>query len=189
MSETAEQAAMPHISGPTILLSSGAYFNYETPWLSDFTIRDIAKGLSNTCRFGGQCPRFYSVAEHSVLMSHCVADEFAFEALMHDAAEAFICDMPKPLKMLLPDYRLVEDRVEAAVATRFGFPEKKTPAVKEMDIRMLAAEQQQVMGNSHTWHHTHGLSAAPITVQFWSPQEAETEFLSQFYALSARRAA
>ena len=176
---------MLHINGPTILLSSGVYFNYEEPAESDFSIADIAKGLSNTCRFGGQCPRFYSVAEHSVLMSHCVAEYLAFEALMHDAAEAFICDLPKPLKMLLPDYKVVEDRVEAAISARFGYPATMTPAVKEMDIRMLAAEQQQVMGNNHNWHHTHGLEAAPVTVNFWSPDVAEIEFLNRFKQLAS----
>jgi uncharacterized protein len=178
---------MPHINGPTILLSSGVYFNYEHPDQSAFSIGDIAKGLSNTCRFGGQCPRFYSVAEHCVLMSDCVPADLAFEALMHDAAEAFICDMPKPLKMLLPDYKVVEGRVEAAMAARFQIPAKMTPAVKEMDIRMLAAEQQQVMGNSHKWHHTHGLEAAPVKVEFWSPEMAEMQFLARFKELAPQQ--
>jgi hypothetical protein len=173
----------PHIEGPTILLSSGVYFNYETPASSDFSIYDIAKGLSNTCRFGGQCQRFYSVAEHSVLMSRCVAHSLAFEALMHDAAEAFICDIPKPLKMMLPDYRRIEARVEQAVSVRFGYPSAMTSSVKEMDIRMLAAEQLQVMGNSYQWHHTHGLSPAPVTIEFWEPERAAREFLERFREL------
>ena len=172
-----------HVEGPTILLSSGVYFNYETPEQSDFSVYDIARGLSNTCRFGGQCASFYSVAEHSVLMSECVAEEHAFEALMHDAAEAFICDMPKPLKMLLPDYQSVEARVEHAISERFGYPRTMTAAVKQMDIRMLAAEQLQVMGNSHQWHHTHGMAPAPVTIEFWDPETAFAAFMRRFWQL------
>jgi hypothetical protein len=175
---------MSHNNGPTILLSSGVYFNYDRPDQSNFSIGDIAKGLSNTCRFGGQCQRFYSVAEHCVLMSDCMPADLAFQALMHDAAEAFICDMPKPLKMMLPDYMAVEDRVEAAIADRFGLPAKMSPAVKEMDIRMLAAEQQQVMGNNHKWRYTYELEAAPVKVKFWSPEMAEMRFLARFKDLA-----
>ncbi|MEP2977997.1 MAG: hypothetical protein ABJO86_00840 [Lentilitoribacter sp.] len=175
---------MTHINGPTILLSSGVYFNYEQPHTSDFSIIDIAKGLSNTCRFGGQSPRYYSVAEHCVLMSRVVGHAFSFEALMHDAAEAFICDMPKPLKQLLPDYKVVEDRVEAAICERYNLPVKISSSVKNMDIRMLAAEQTQVMGNSHDWAHTHGLEAAPVTIEFWEPLEAYAKFLERFKQLN-----
>src|SRR5262245_14828098 len=75
--------------GPTIMLYSGAWFDFLAPSESAFTIEDIAHGLSNICRYSGQCKRFYSVAEHSLLVSE-VAEGFEFAALLHDAAEAFI---------------------------------------------------------------------------------------------------
>lgn len=169
----------------TIAISSGHYFDYKHPAQSEFTINDIAKGLSNTCRFGGQCERFYSVAEHSVIMSKIIGQELAFAALMHDAPEAFIGDIPKPLKVMLPDYQKIEDEVEAAVLGRFGVQLPLHPRIKELDRKMLAAEQQQVMGSSDKWHWTHGEHPAEINVQFWSPEEANRRFLERAFFLQS----
>lgn len=90
--------------GPTLMLASGNRFDLLDPEASEFDIFDIAHGLANVCRYAGQCRSFYSVAEHSILVSEIVPS-FAFEALMHDAAEAFIGDITRPLKALLPEYR------------------------------------------------------------------------------------
>ena len=110
------------ISGPTILLRSGNYFDLQDPSASRFEVTDIAHALSNICRFTGHTQRFYSVAEHSVICSHMVPPEDAMAALMHDASEAFIGDVSTPLKSLLPDYKSVERRVEQAVWSRLGLP-------------------------------------------------------------------
>jgi 5'-deoxynucleotidase YfbR-like HD superfamily hydrolase len=131
--------------GPTILLQSGTYFDLLDPFTSDFTIQDIAHGLSLTCRFAGQCREFYSVAEHSWHASQLVADEFKLAALMHDAAEAFLGDVTRPLKSLLPEYQRIERNVEAAVADRFGINGMDSDAVKRADLAMLAAEQEAMM--------------------------------------------
>lgn len=172
------------IKGNTILLASGEYFDYVQPNLSRFTIYDIAQGLSNTCRFSGQCPRFYSVAEHSVHVSHLVPDHLAFEALMHDAAEAFICDIPKPLKLLLPDYKIIEDRVEAAIAYQFGLILPLDPAIKAADRVMLATEQGQLMDNDHSWRDMCGARPSPaITIRALDPPAARELFLERFFDL------
>lgn len=83
--------------GPMIMLASGAYFDLLDPWGSEFTIEDVAHGLAHTCRYAGQCREFYSVAEHSINVAD-VSDGFEIEALLHDAAEAFIGDVTRPLK-------------------------------------------------------------------------------------------
>jgi len=80
---------------------SGKKFSYQFATADDIDIEDIANALSNICRFAGHLPEFYSVAQHSVLVSQIVPPEFAFEALMHDAAEAYCQDIPAPLKALL----------------------------------------------------------------------------------------
>jgi 5'-nucleotidase len=101
--------------GPTIMLQSGAWFDFRAPKSSNFTIEDIAHGLANICRYAGQCRKFYSVAEHSILVSE-VAVGFELEALLHDAAEAFMGDITRPLKQMLPEYKKIEDEVETAIS-------------------------------------------------------------------------
>lgn len=177
------------IVGPTILLASGNYFDFLEPEKSDFTIEDIATGLSNTCRFAGQCSRFYSVAQHSVIVSHYVPEALAFAGLMHDAAEAFIGDVTKPLKDILPDYRALEERVEAAVLGRFGLPQKMPTEVKEIDVVMLATEQGQLMRNRDDWNYTRGRKALNIAIPPMGPREAKAKFLARFAALTAAPAA
>ncbi len=178
-----------HIVGPTILLHGGTYFDFLDPENSEFTIDDIAHALSMLCRFNGQCGRFYSIAEHSVYVSRFVPPELAFAGLMHDAAEAFIGDVSRPLKDLLPEYRAIERHVEAAVLGRFGLPATMHPAVKEIDIAMLATEQRQLMRNRDDWDYTRGRKPLPVTIAGWSPEEAKDAFLARFSDLSGRAAA
>jgi hypothetical protein len=108
---------------PTIRLQSGATLDFRNPRSSDFTIDDIAHGLSNICRYAGQCNYFYSVAEHSLFVSEMAAPTLKLVALMHDAAEAFVGDVSAPLKQLLPEYRRIEATVQGAILARFGLPE------------------------------------------------------------------
>src|SRR5258707_6177159 len=105
--------------GPSIMLQSGAWFDFVAPHSSPFTIEHIAVGLAHICRYSGQCNGFYSVAEHSLLVSD-TAVGFELEALMHDAAEAFLGDITRPLKQMLPDYKRIEGEVERAIFSRFG---------------------------------------------------------------------
>ena len=171
------------IVGPTMLLFSGEYFDLLAPETSSFAIEDIAHGLAMTCRFGGQCRRYYSVAEHSVHTSRAVSKETAFAALMHDAHEAFVGDVIKPLKDILPDYRAVEDRIEAAVLARFGLNLPLPAEVVEADVAMLATEQVQLMRNRDDWDYTRGRKPLPVMLQFWSPEEAKYHFLARFHEI------
>lgn len=120
-----------------IMLASGALFDLLDPEGSEFTLYDIAHGLGRVCRFAGHTNRFYSVAEHCYHVSRLVLSEaeylanqgmwhddielefLARAALIHDGTEAFIGDVTRPLKALLPDYKVVEARVELAIANRF----------------------------------------------------------------------
>jgi hypothetical protein len=166
-----------------IILSSGATFDFDDPWTSEFTIQDIAHGLSNVCRFAGQCRVFYSVAEHSVLVSE-VATGYEYQALMHDAAEAFIGDITRPLKQLLPEYRRIEAEIERAVFARFGVPTPIPQEVKRADLSVLAAEQAQLLSpGADGWARTAGVVPAPIVVRNLLPTEAEQRFLGRFSQL------
>lgn len=172
-----------HIVGPTILLAGGTYFDLLDPENSEFTIADVARGLSNTCRFAGQSAGFYSVAEHAVHVSRIVPPEDAYAGLMHDAAEAFIGDVSKPLKDLLPEYRAIERRIEAAVFARFGVPTPMPASVKGADVRMLAAEQHQVMRNRDGWGYTRGYEPAAVEVLGLMPDAAMALFLDRYAEL------
>lgn len=171
--------------GPTILLKSGNYFDLLDPFASRFGIQDIAHGLSLTCRFAGQCKQFYSVAEHSWHASFLVAPEFKLAALMHDAAEAFLGDVTRPLKSLLPEYKRIEANVEAAIAERFAIVGMHSDAVKRVDASLLAAEQEAMMPpHADAWAVLSGVIPAPVTFRYWTPPQARDAFLDRIVALS-----
>jgi len=133
-------------SGLWMQTFSGLAFTPSDPRGDQIVLEDIAQGLANTARYCGQTRRFYSVAEHSVHLARYALDHFkdvrlARGALMHDAAEAYICDIPRPLKALLPGYKQIEARVEAVIADRFGLTALMDPRVKELDDRILEDER------------------------------------------------
>lgn len=170
-------------TGPMIMLASGKWFDFLDPHGSDFDIEDIAHGLSNVCRYAGQCQHFYSVAEHSLLVSQQV-EEYAYEALLHDAAEAFMGDITRPLKQLVPEFKRIEAEIEDAITSRFSMRRDYRKAVKHADLQVLAAEQLQIMApGCADWAREANIKPAPITVRSLSPDDARQEFLSQFYKL------
>lgn len=177
---------MKKISGPSILMRDGKYFNLLEPDKSEVSIEVIAHALSNICRFTGQCSRFYSVAEHSVHASHHVEPGFEFEALMHDTPESLIGDVSKPLKAQLPDYQVIEARVEHSLASRFGFTVPMPAAVKKVDLQMLVTEQIQLMDNHDEWVYALGAEPLDIDLPCWHPQLARRKFLQRYNELKGR---
>jgi len=179
------QVAVKMKSGPSIMLASGNWFDLLDPWNSEFSIEDIAQGLANICRYSGQCVRFYSVAEHSIHVSDTV-DEFKLEALLHDATEAFLGDITRPLKQLLPQYQEIEKSVEDAIFSRFGLEKSSKTMIKAADLSVLAAEQRQVMPiGTDYWTDGSGIQSANICVEFLSPSVARDRFLAKYSTLTS----
>lgn len=125
-----------------IATSTGKHIYFVNITPDQICIEDIARGLSNTCRFAGQMENFYSVAQHSVYVSQIVPPEYALEALLHDATEAYMGDITSPLKAMLPDYKAIEKRVDTAIRGRFGLPLVMTMDVHHADLVMLATERR-----------------------------------------------
>jgi len=153
------------------------------PRADEICIEDIAHSLSMQCRYGGHCQRFYSVAEHSVIMARFVSPANALWALLHDASEAYLADVPRPLKRHLAGYKDAEAAVMAAVCDRFGLPNEMPAEVHAADNRILADEIRQNMSPME-WHGKHD-NPLRMMLRFWPPEKAEAEFLDWFYHLTA----
>ncbi|TPM59363.1 hypothetical protein FJ959_08740 [Mesorhizobium sp. B2-2-4] len=147
-------------------------------------IEDIAHSLSLQCRYAGHCNRFYSVAEHSVLIANWIwwhgsaADALA--GLLHDATEAYLVDMPRPVKRSMHEYRLHEAALWKVIAKRFGLAEEMPALVHEADNRIISDELVNM--RPMDWHAKHN-NPLGIELRFWSHQEAEAAFLGTYERL------
>mgnify|MGYP000388870879 CR=1 FL=1 len=162
---------------------SGLAFDYDDPKPGQIDIRDIAHALGRMTRFVGHTHGFYSVAEHSVhaarLLRH-VDTEHARAALMHDAHEAYVVDLPSPLKRLLPDYRAMEAKAAAAVRKRFGLPVEMPPEVKRADDVLLASEAEVLQGPGERERHFKERPLHGWKPRCWSHEVAKDRFLAMF---------
>lgn len=169
--------------GDWLATYSGVRYYPGDPRSSDVRITDIARALSKICRFAGHCDPFYSVAEHSVLVSQAVPERHARQALMHDATEAYLVDIPRPVKTLLgPEYGRLEDLNWAAICGRFLLDPVMHESVKWADNAVLFTERAALFPtNSPKWDWDH--AAAAVTVRALSPDAAYDAFLTRFYEL------
>ncbi len=178
--------------GEWVQTCTGRQFWPADPRPEDIDPIDIAHHLSLLCRFGGACKNLYSVAEHSVYVSRLVPPEHAVWALLHDAAEAYLGDIVRPLKrMLYPQYAEMEEAVLLAIARRFNLPTYAPSiipeCVKEWDDRLLLTEQAQLMAPPPMpW----GVLGEPIAnLHIWcdTPAVAEATFLNRWQELGGWR--
>src|SRR4051794_3312144 len=143
----------PPSPGPYLQTVSGRYVNPFEPDPEQIDIGDITRALANVCRFGGHCRSFYSVAQHSVIVSELVEQrggdvEDVFAALMHDASEAYLGDMPHPIKHRSPlgaAFKAAEDHLEQVLARRFHI-KPGVAEIKKADRALLATERRALSG-------------------------------------------
>ncbi|NNM74783.1 phosphohydrolase [Enterovirga aerilata] len=125
---------------------SGRQFWPLDPQPKDIKLVDIAHALSMQCRYAGHVNKFYSVAEHSVHVSNVLPTITLQKwGLLHDAAEAYLVDVPRPLKPYLAGYKDAEERLLQAIAERFRLPWPIPDLVKLADNSLLADEKEQLM--------------------------------------------
>ncbi|KAA5961046.1 MULTISPECIES: HD family hydrolase [Pantoea] len=167
---------------------SGKHFNFHDISPDAICIEDIAGALSKICRFTGHIPEFYSVAQHSVHVSYLVPPEFALEALLHDAAEAYCNDLAAPLKQLLPDYQRQIEEVEVVIAAKFGVPFPMSSAVKHADLVMLATERRDLdLDDGTPWPILEGIEPAYFILSPLNPRQSFVLFLQRFADLNRSR--
>lgn len=159
----------------------GKRLNPFKPDKTQINIVDIAHALSLICRYNGHTKKFYSVSEHSLLVSKHCPDEYKLHGLLHDAAEAYLADIPRPIKATFHEYREVEHSLLGVIFDKFGVSYPLPEAVKRIDDAILADEGPQLMGSTEDWV----LPEAPlgITIECLTPSEAELAFLREFSIL------
>lgn len=160
-----------------IRTSTGIYMNVFEPTAEMISIEDIAHSLSHQCRFGGHLPEFYSVAQHSIMCSLMIDHEHKLAALLHDASEAYLMDIPTPIKKRLSNYKEIEDNLMRVIADKYGFEYPLSPKVKSIDTDMLEYEWEALMLKK------------PVVgkVVCYTANDAKEMFIKTFFKLTAKR--
>lgn len=182
---------------------AGLALDLLDPRPEQIALRDVSHALAHLCRYTGHASRFYSVAEHSVLVAEAIDREWAdaapgdrhdavWCALMHDAHEAYLGDVASPIKAALRRLELggsawdgLEDAIAEAVRDRFDCHHDDAPidapgAIRRADLRMLATEAPHVLPWPPPRSRELPEWATPypgVRLSFWPPDEAERRFL------------
>lgn len=165
---------------------SGRRIFFDAILPEDFVLEDIAHALSNLCHWGGHCRAFFSVAQHSVLVSQLCPSTLAQWGLLHDAAEAYLGDMIRPIKVQMPEYRRLERRFMDRIAQRFNLlPWPEPPELKPYDNLALKLEADFLMEGAALhdgWGKGLGIevpSHIPPLAFAYLPQRAKRHFLER----------
>lgn len=155
---------------------TGIYVNVFEPTIEMICIEDIAHALSNQCRFSGHLPEFYSVAQHCSEMTKIIDVEHKLDALLHDATEAYLMDIPTPIKRRLSNYKDIEDNLMKLIAQKFGLQYPFHEEIKRIDTYMLRWEWNKLMLNAPGQYYRELICL--------SPAEAKNQFLALFKLFS-----
>ena len=162
------------------------------PCYEDISLDDVAHSLSGINRFAGHNSAvWYSVAEHSILVSFIVPEKDAKWALLHDASEGLgLSDLPSPVKRFLPEYKRAEAVMMNAVCRRFELSSEEPESVKLADAALLSKEQLTFQPNvSWLREAIAARKHEPLTdlkLYGWDPIMAKKKFLDRCFALDIR---
>lgn len=171
---------------PWIGTRTGLRFPVLRPDAARVRIEDIAHALANQCRFTGHVRSFYSVAQHSVCVSWGCDPEDALWGLLHDAPEAYLADVAKPVKVLpqMQGYAELEIGLQWAVAEAFGLPRDLPPSVKRADVVELVTEAHHLFDRvPEDWHLSFGIEPRSDFGDPLLPADARDLFLERFEEL------
>lgn len=165
------------INPNAMLVHSGILFDVFNPNSDDIKINDIAHALSNICRYGGHSPKFYSVGQHSVLCSLVPGTyQEQMEALMHDSSEAYLADMPRPIKRNLSEYIRVENNLLEIIFKKFGLTFPLTERVHKIDNDILEFEYISFFDDTDN----------NPNFDFWTPEKTKSAFLERYKELKIK---
>lgn len=167
---------------------TGIKFNPLKPTPDMVNIYDIAHALSQIARWGGHLRCHYSVAQHCVMVAEICDPDDQPIGLLHDATEAYIGDMIRPLKYLKQMYgvyKKIEHRIDGAIAKAFGLETiEKTRSVEIADIVQLSMENIHLKLKPSGWafdtleKYPQFKNLKPLVP--WSPEVAEAKYLQKF---------
>jgi len=165
---------------------TGRKFDPLNPKPGAISVLDIAHALSNQCRYSGHTRRHYSVAQHSCLLADYTQHVLkrpaleCLQILMHDAPEAYLVDVPRPVKQFMPEFRQWDKNVNDAIRIWLGVTDLPIPEYQdEIDSRIISDERAQLMSDSgNDWGH----DREPLGVEIaaWTPEYAEKQFLLRY---------
>lgn len=173
-------------TGDWMITATGRRFYPLDPRPEDISARDIIHHLARICRYGGAVGNWFSVAEHCCLLADYFAGtELAPWALLHDAAEAYIGDLIRPIKPSLPQFKAIETPLERMIWERFGLVGPLPPAVKAADVLIVADERRslflpEVLDRAGWQPRSLGLG---LTLHQWERDQAAWEFGARFVRL------
>jgi len=152
---------------------SGKKLNLLDPQPEQICIRDIARGLSYNSHFGGQTPKFFSIAQHCLLVCELMEPNLGNNpnlmmlGLLHDASEAYLGDMLKPLKVMLPEFQKIENHMMSVILKKYSLDVEMLPIIKEADKLAQRLEYEAFYKNG--------------PMRYWSPDAARLKFMNHFY--------
>jgi hypothetical protein len=144
---------------------------------------DIAHSLSRQGRYAGHSYRFLSIAEHCCHIHDLAPDHLKMQALMHDASETYLVDIPRPVKPYLIEYGPIEENIMQTIARKFKFSWPMDSYIKELDTNILLNEKDAIMNPCDQEWNMVGSTKLPISIQCWDPDTAKQQFLTRFYRL------